>query len=366
VQSLERFFTWVIFDKGWLLILPLVFGFLTIWSLLPKVRKQPLLSSVVCGVGALVQVGLVYFEPEGPVLYNVLFYTFAGLAIVAGSCMILQTSPVYAALWFAIVILSTCGLFLLQSAPFLMAATIIVYAGAIIVTFLFVIMLAQQTGLAPYDRRAREPLLASLAGFVLLGGLLYTLQATYGTQHEGDAVFAQIATVRERVEAGAPFEEIERAMYLAPERTIGVSVGEMIESVPAWPGRGAAHTRLVRLIEDIAVANSNRDRPALTQALDQLAQLAAEVEEASARHRGALPAPASLEKQRSTLSRLPTQPMEIAPGHVTSVGRSLFGDYLWAVELAGTLLLVATIGAIAIAAKPKPSEPQRHRGTEKT
>jgi NADH-quinone oxidoreductase subunit J len=41
---------------------------------------------------------------------------------------------------------------------------------------------------------------------------------------------------------------------------------------------------------------------------------------------------------------------------VRSLGRSLFGDYLFAVELAGTLLLVATIGAIAIA-------PRRQRGT---
>jgi NADH-quinone oxidoreductase subunit J len=39
-----------------------------------------------------------------------------------------------------------------------------------------------------------------------------------------------------------------------------------------------------------------------------------------------------------------------------ALGRSLFGDYLFAVELAGTLLLVATIGAIAIA-------PRRARGT---
>jgi NADH-quinone oxidoreductase subunit J len=38
------------------------------------------------------------------------------------------------------------------------------------------------------------------------------------------------------------------------------------------------------------------------------------------------------------------------------LGRSLFGDYLFAVELAGTLLLVATIGAIAIV-------PRRARGT---
>ena len=43
-------------------------------------------------------------------------------------------------------ILATCGLFLLLAAPFLMAATIIIYAGAIIVTFLFVLMLSQQQG----------------------------------------------------------------------------------------------------------------------------------------------------------------------------------------------------------------------------
>jgi NADH-quinone oxidoreductase subunit J len=41
---------------------------------------------------------------------------------------------------------------------------------------------------------------------------------------------------------------------------------------------------------------------------------------------------------------------------MNGLGRSLFGDYLFAVELAGTILLIATIGAIAIA-------PRRSRGT---
>src|SRR5262249_3428750 len=82
---------------------------------------------------------------------------------------------------FALVVLSTCGLFLLQAAPFLMAATIIVYAGAIIVTFLFVIMLAHQSGLSDADVRSREPLLACLAGFVLLGAVLYVLDTAYDT-----------------------------------------------------------------------------------------------------------------------------------------------------------------------------------------
>src|SRR5208282_3321133 len=110
---------------------------------------------------------------------SVLFYAFAGIAVTAGVMLITQSNPVHAALSFALVVLSTCGLFLLLAAPFLMAATIIVYAGAIVVTFLFVIMLAQQEGVSDADQRSREPFLATVAGFVLLGSLLCIMHKTY-------------------------------------------------------------------------------------------------------------------------------------------------------------------------------------------
>ena len=61
-------------------------------------------------------------------------------------------SAVYAAIWFALSLLGTAGLFFFQGAQFLAIATIVVYAGAIVVTFLFVIMLAQPDGQASYDR----------------------------------------------------------------------------------------------------------------------------------------------------------------------------------------------------------------------
>jgi NADH-quinone oxidoreductase subunit J len=77
-------------------------------------------------------------------------------------------------------VLSTTGLFLLASAPFLAAGTIIVYAGAIIVTFLFVIMLAQMEGKALYDRAARSPGAATLTCFLLLWCLIYSLSALSG------------------------------------------------------------------------------------------------------------------------------------------------------------------------------------------
>ncbi len=49
-------------------------------------------------------------------------------------------------------LLGTAGLFLFQGAQFLSIATVAVYAGAIVVTFLFVLMLAQPEGHAFYDR----------------------------------------------------------------------------------------------------------------------------------------------------------------------------------------------------------------------
>ena len=83
--------------------------------------------------------------------------------------MITNRNPVYSALWFALVTLSVCGLFLVAVAPFLAAATVIVYAGAIVVTFVFVIMLAQQSGATVYDQRSRQPFLATVSAFLLLG-----------------------------------------------------------------------------------------------------------------------------------------------------------------------------------------------------
>src|SRR5205807_7496424 len=112
-------------------------------------------------------------------LESFLFYVFAAVAVVAGGLLVTQQNPARAALSFALVVLASCGLFLLQAAPFLMVATVIVYAGAIIVTFLFVLMLAQQEGLSDADARSREPFLASMTGFLLLAALLYILKLTY-------------------------------------------------------------------------------------------------------------------------------------------------------------------------------------------
>lgn len=97
---------------------------------------------------------------------------FVGLSVIAlaaGIRVITHRRPVYSALYFILVIVAVAGLLLLLGAELLAAALVIIYAGAILVTYVFVIMLAQQGGDAAYDREAREPFWATTAGFVLLG-----------------------------------------------------------------------------------------------------------------------------------------------------------------------------------------------------
>jgi NADH-quinone oxidoreductase subunit J len=97
------------------------------------------------------------------------FFAVAITTIVSAVGAVTMRSPVYCALWFALTLLSTAALFLLQGAQFLGMATVVVYAGAILVTFLFVLMLAQPEGHTYYDRVSWEPLLAASTGGVLIG-----------------------------------------------------------------------------------------------------------------------------------------------------------------------------------------------------
>jgi len=97
------------------------------------------------------------------------------VAIVSGAATIVTRSPVYSAIWFALALAGVAGVLLVLGAQFLGVATIIVYAGAILVMFLFVLMLAQPSGLAPYDRVSSEPLLSAVAGAILLGLLTLSI-----------------------------------------------------------------------------------------------------------------------------------------------------------------------------------------------
>ena len=182
--------------ENWAVLLPVVIGFAAIYLLLPQAsRRTPIWAGALAGFAVILGAALLV-RNETVWQETLLFWAFAGGAVGSGVMMITQKNPVHAALSFAMVVLSTCGLFLLQAAPFLMAATIIIYAGAIVVTFLFVIMLAQQEGASGTDQRSREPFLAALAGGVVLVALTCILQKkTYDTR-EIDSIQSDLKKIR--------------------------------------------------------------------------------------------------------------------------------------------------------------------------
>lgn len=194
---------------------------------------------------------------------KIVFWVLAAITVISAAGAVTMRSPVYCAIWFAMTLLGTAGLFLFQGAQFLGVATIVVYAGAILVTFLFVLMLAQSEGHAYYDRVSWEGLTSAAVGAVMIGVLTMIIS---------DA--------------------------LAPTAAL----------TPKNP--------------------DSKDQVAANEAAPQ----------------AALVDPATDEARAAEI---------LSPQHMDHLGAQLFSKHLIAVEVAGTLLLVALVGAVAIAIQGK-------------
>ncbi|WP_250846736.1 NADH-quinone oxidoreductase subunit J family protein [Aquisphaera insulae] len=211
------------------------------------------------------------------------FYLFSIGALVGAVLTVTSRNPVYSALWFASVILSTAGLFLLAGAEFLAAGTIIVYAGAIIVTFLFVIMLAQMEGKAEYDRAARAPGAATLTCFGILWSLIYLI---------------------------GPLQA-ERSMNVTDSNVQSVAERALIRSGD--------------LVDHHILVSGTAERTILEQAVRPTSSL--------------------------------RDPAGAAKPNVAGLGEALYTDHLITIELAGALLFVALIAAVAITNPRRPVRP---------
>lgn len=152
-----------------LLIITLVLGGLGLLLAMPGGRlsfgRAALL--VLAGAGAAL-LGLLLPALPGPINQ----YSFAGAAVIAlwGAIRVITHKvPVYSALHFILVIVATATMLVLMQAEFVALALIIIYGGAILVTYVFVIMLASHSGPpARYDLQARDPVIGIVCGFILL------------------------------------------------------------------------------------------------------------------------------------------------------------------------------------------------------
>ena len=120
----------------------------------------------------------------GGAVQDVLFYVFAALTLLCAVLVIanpFSRNPVTSAMFLVLTIISMSGLFVLLHAFFLAAVQILVYAGAVMVLFLFVIMLLD----LKEEARRKIKFFGFIAGIIAVGGIVSAFFKTLATAKAG-------------------------------------------------------------------------------------------------------------------------------------------------------------------------------------
>ena len=119
-------------------------------------------------------------------MQDLLFYIFSALTLLCGLLVVFNPfsrNPVTSAMFLVLTIISMSGLFVLLKAFFLAAVQILVYAGAVIVLFLFVIMLLD----VKEEERRRFQKFGTFLGFASVAGLAGIIINSIGQSGIGNA-----------------------------------------------------------------------------------------------------------------------------------------------------------------------------------
>jgi NADH-quinone oxidoreductase subunit J len=132
------------------------------------------------------------------------FFFLAAIAVLGAISLILQRHPIHSALSLIVVMIALAGLYLLMGAEFVAAVQIIVYGGAIMVLFIFVIMLLN----AGAEERTNMSKMAGWAGLPLAIALMGFLAAAVARSTDRVQAVAQSgAPAPTKVVAGLLFQE---------------------------------------------------------------------------------------------------------------------------------------------------------------
>ena len=322
-------------NQAYIGALAMVLSAIGMWLMLPRAGRPGRLLGAVFGVASLALFAALGARMDSTGA-EVAFATLAGVTVVSAAATVTFRSPVYCALWFALSLLGTAGLFMMQGAQFLGVATIVVYAGAILVTFLFVLMLAQPGGDAYYDRVSWQGMIAATTGAVIVGFLTMSVVRVLNP-YADPRIVAAIKNFQPEESGGLETTHVRRARLATGEDEMRRVEVELTEDAPILSlgdrQRLEDHLYAALAAQEEQAINAEQFELVVTSVADPL--LAAEP--AERRSAGAV----------------------LAEEHVATLGAQLFSRHLVAIEVAGTLLLAALVGAIAIVGHDRASA-QRH------
>jgi NADH-quinone oxidoreductase subunit J len=182
---------------------------------------------------------------------NLYFYACAALAVCGALFTVVMPNPIRGAMGLLLMILSLAGLFLALHAQFLAAIQLIVYAGAIVVLFLFVIMLLGPDATPPHDHRGRFA--RTFAGILFAATSIGAMAAVYhgGMPYHGMHVEADFGSIdefgRTLFSYGVvPFELSSALLMVAVVGAVAVARGKD-SAKPVKPALGVPTTASVDL-----------------------------------------------------------------------------------------------------------------------
>jgi NADH-quinone oxidoreductase subunit J len=106
-----------------------------------------------------------------------MFYVFAGLAIAAAISMVMHKNPLYSAVSLVGVFISLACTYLLLAAPFIAIVQVLIYAGAIMVLVVFVILLLNLDEDRPLNRLKHLYMIGGALGVLLIAQTIYVFYA---------------------------------------------------------------------------------------------------------------------------------------------------------------------------------------------
>ena len=140
-------------------------------------------------------------------LDNLVFWVFAPLSVASAIGMLMMRNAVHAALFLIVNFFTLAVFYLMLDAPFLFAVQIIVYAGAIMVLFLFVIMLLGVDGEEPVrDRLAAQKPVAIALGVAFVAEFAAAIHASIGFAAKAPAGF-------DKVNAGGNPQAVAKVLF---------------------------------------------------------------------------------------------------------------------------------------------------------
>jgi NADH-quinone oxidoreductase subunit J len=146
---------------------------------------------------------------------NVLFFLFAGLAIASAISMVYHRNPLYSAISLVGVFISLSCIYITLAAPFIAAVQVLIYAGAIMVLVVFVIMLLNLDDDKPLDRLRYLYAVGGGLGVILLAQTFFIF---YAVVRAPNIPADQTETVGNTLNLGSAMY----TRYLLPVEIVGV------------------------------------------------------------------------------------------------------------------------------------------------